>query len=171
MKLFQLFIQRDCAIVVISAREATAGQVAALEIRADDHMTQSFDTAEVLARIRTVLSQGQDIGALASIIVGTVVIDLEQRIVTKRGAEVHLRSKEFTLLAGLATQAGKALTHSHLLKSVWGAAHSNDLEYLRVAARGLRTNDRLILREQKLPRVEVVWPKKRRLKSQPEMMA
>lgn len=116
----------------------TAEKVAALDLGADDYVTKPFDTAEVLARIRTAFRRGQDIGAIAPLTVGSVVIDLEQCIVTKGGAEVHLRPTEFALLAELAKQAGKVLTHPHLLTTVWGAAPANDLEYLRVAARGLR---------------------------------
>jgi len=138
MELIQLFKQRGCAVLVISAREATAEKVAALDLGADDYVTKPFDTAEVLARIRSALRRPEAVGAAAPLTIGSVVIDLERRIVTKAGSEVHLRPKEFALLAELAKQAGKVLTHSHLLTAVWGAAHSNDLEYLRVAARGLR---------------------------------
>lgn len=138
MELIQLFKSPGCAVVVISAREATAEKVAALDLGADDYVTKPFDTDEVLARIRTALRRGEAVGAAAPVTVGSVVIDLERRIVTKAGVEVHLRPKEFALLAELAKQAGKVLTHSHLLTTVWGAAHANDLEYLRVAARGLR---------------------------------
>ena len=138
MELIPLFKQRGCAVLVISAREATAEKVAALDLGADDYVTKPFDTDEVLARIRTALRRGEVVGVQAPLVIGSVVIDLDRRIVTKAGAEVHLRPKEFALLAELAKQAGKVLTHSHLLTTVWGAAHAHDLEYLRVAARGLR---------------------------------
>lgn len=138
MELIPLLKQRGCAVLVISAREATAEKVAALDLGADDYVTKPFDTDEVLARIRTALRRGEVVGVQAPLVIGPVVIDLDRRIVTKAGAEVHLRPKEFALLAALAKQAGKVLTHSYLLTTVWGAAHANDLEYLRVAARGLR---------------------------------
>lgn len=138
MELIPLFKQRGCAVLVISAREATAEKVAALDLGADDYVTKPFDTDEVLARIRTALRRGEVVGVKSPLVIGPVVIDLDRRIVTKAGSEVHLRPKEFALLAELAKQAGKVLTHSHLLTTVWGAAHAHDLEYLRVAARGLR---------------------------------
>jgi two-component system KDP operon response regulator KdpE len=54
------------------------------------------------------------------------------------GAEVHLAPKEFALLAELAINAGKVVTHTQLLRTVWGPGHETDVEYLRVAARGIR---------------------------------
>lgn len=138
LELIQIIKQRGCAVLIISAREATTEKVAALDLGADDYVTKPFDTDEVLARIRTALRRGDGTSAAVPLTVGSVIIDLERRTVTKDGAEVHLRPKEFALLAELAKQAGKVLTHAHLLTAVWGAAHANDLEYLRVAARGLR---------------------------------
>lgn len=138
LELIQLFKRRDCAVLVISAREATQEKVTALDLGADDYVTKPFDTDEVLARIRTALRRGDTAAAVAPIAIGQVVIDLERRLVTKAGTEVHLRPKEFALLAQLAKQPGKVLTHTHLLTAVWGAGHVTDLEYLRVAARGLR---------------------------------
>lgn len=138
LELIQLIKRQNCAVVVISAREATQEKVAALDLGADDYVTKPFDTDEVLARIRTALRRGEAAGGMAPLAVGSVVIDLERRLVSKAGVEVHLRPKEYALLAELAKQPGKVLTHSHLLTAVWGAAHAADLEYLRVAARGLR---------------------------------
>lgn len=138
LELIQLIKRRGCAVLVISAREATQEKVAALDLGADDYVTKPFDTDEVLARIRTALRRGDGGAEQALVEVGAIRIDLERRLVTRHAAEVHLRPKEYALLAELARQPGKVLTHTHLLTAVWGPAHVNDLEYLRVAARGLR---------------------------------
>lgn len=69
---------------------------------------------------------------------GPVSIDLHRRTVRRDGAEVHLSPKEYALLAELAKQTGRVLSHRHLLSAVWGPAHSEQIDYLRVAVRSLR---------------------------------
>ena len=126
-------------VLVVSARDATAQKVAALDNGADDYVTKPFDTDEVLARVRTALRHRAGPELLATTLrFDDVEIDLAARIVRKAGAEVHLAPKEFALLCELARNAGKVVTHTQLLRTVWGVGHETDVEYLRVAARGIR---------------------------------
>lgn len=67
-----------------------------------------------------------------------VTIDLFRRAVSRDGEDVHLTPKEYAVLAELAKQPGRVLTHAHLLKSAWGPAQERQTEYLRVAIRSLR---------------------------------
>ena len=69
---------------------------------------------------------------------GPITIDLYRRSVLRSGAKVHLTPKEYALLAELAKHAGRVLTHSQLLRAVWGPAQESQIEYLRVAVRSLR---------------------------------
>jgi two-component system sensor histidine kinase KdpD len=69
---------------------------------------------------------------------GDITIDLFRRAVTRNGKPVHLTPKEFAVLAELARQRGRVLTHAHLLRSVWGPAQEGQVDYLRVAVRALR---------------------------------
>ncbi len=139
LELVPLIKAKGAALLVISARDATAEKVAALDLGADDYVVKPFDTAEVLARVRTALRQRVRGGSGDPVLsLGSVTIDLAARTVSKGGEAVHLRPKEYDLLAALARQQGKVVTHSALLRSIWGDDHVGDLEYLRVAARGLR---------------------------------
>mgnify|MGYP001600159298 CR=1 FL=1 len=127
------------ALVVVSAREATDQKVAALDLGADDYVTKPFDTEEVLARIRTALRHRAAREMEEPVVrFGEVEVDLTSRIVRKAGEEVHLTPKEFGFLAELCKHPGRVVTHSQLLRSVWGPSHEDDVEYLRVAARGVR---------------------------------
>ncbi|WP_292929391.1 DUF4118 domain-containing protein [Novosphingobium sp. PASSN1] len=72
------------------------------------------------------------------LVFGDVAIDLYRRTVTRRGAAVHLTPKEFAVLAELARNAGRVLTHRYLLRAVWGPAHEENVDYLRVAISALR---------------------------------
>lgn len=139
IELVPIIKTKGSALIVVSAREATQEKVSALDLGADDYVTKPFDTEEVLARVRTALRQRLRAGNEEPILsLGNVVIDLGTRTVTRHGEEVHLRPKEYSFLAELARQQGKVVTHSKLLRTIWGPAHEQDLEYLRVAARGLR---------------------------------
>jgi DNA-binding winged helix-turn-helix (wHTH) protein len=81
------------------------------------------------------LSPGED---QEPIICGPLIIDLFRHAVTRSGTAVHLTPKEFAVLAELARHASRVLTHRHLLRAVWGPAHEDRIDYLRVAIRALR---------------------------------
>lgn len=139
LELIPIIKAAGCSVLIISARDATEQKVTALDLGADDYVTKPFDTEEVLARIRAALRHRLANEAEAPLVrVGDVEIDLAARQVRKGGAEVHLTPKEYAFLAELAKHPGRVVTHRQLLKTIWGAGHENDVEYLRVAARAIR---------------------------------
>jgi two-component system KDP operon response regulator KdpE len=69
---------------------------------------------------------------------GALHLDLVRREVTRAGAEVHLTPTEYKLLVLLAQNAGKVLTHAHILREVWGAGYANQTHYVRVHMAELR---------------------------------
>jgi len=140
LELIALIKSAGSSVLVVSARDATEQKVAALDLGADDYVSKPFDSEELLARIRRVLRQRLPSGtAEQAIHVGDVEIDLTSRSVRKAGAAIHLTPKEYGILAELARNPGRVITHSQLLRAVWGPGHESDVEYLRVAARGIRT--------------------------------
>ncbi len=126
-------------LLVVSAREDVAEKVAALDLGADDYLTKPFDTEELLARIRTALrhrlAQSADQERLA---IGEIEIDLSHRRVLRAGEEVHLSPKEYEVLAELAKRVDRVISHSQLLRTVWGPAHEGRVDYLRIVVRNLR---------------------------------
>src|SRR3954470_295026 len=134
LELIQLFRARTGATVIVaSAREETAEKVAALDLGADDYLTKPFDTEELLARIRAALRHRLSSAATeAKVTIGDVSIDLENRRVTRAGGEVHLSPKEYGVLAQLASKPGRIFGHGQLLRDVWGPAHDDHVEYLRI---------------------------------------
>ncbi len=132
-------LKRQAALIVVSARDQTADKVTALDLGADDFVTKPFDTDELLARIRTSLRHRLASEADAPIIeFGALTIDLVARQVRRGAAELRLTPKEYGFLAELAKHPGRVLTHHQLLRAVWGPAHVDDVEYLRVVVRSLR---------------------------------
>jgi two-component system, OmpR family, KDP operon response regulator KdpE len=139
LELIQLFRAKGAAVIVVSAREDTSEKVAALDLGADDYLTKPFDTEELLARVRTALRHrvaGQ--AGTTKVSAGDVEIDLERRRVRRHGEEVHLSPKEYDVLAELAKRPDRVIGHRQLLRTVWGPAHEEHIDYLRIVVRNLR---------------------------------
>jgi len=126
-------------VIVLSVRSDEKEKVRVLDLGADDYMTKPFGMEELVARVRMALRHRlQQQGEMPVFHSGDLAVDLARRLVTLRGAEVKLSAKEFDLLQCLVKHAGKVLTHQFLLREVWGPAHGEDVQYLRVYVRTLR---------------------------------
>ena len=131
--------QRKTPIIVLSARGRDEDKVAALDLGADDYLTKPFGLGELLARMRVAQRHAHPATAAQPIVeAGALRIDLERRQVFRDDTEVHLTPTEYRLLAVLAREPGKVLTHRHLLEEVWGASHKEQTHYLRVYMAQLR---------------------------------
>lgn len=126
-------------VVVLSARHDEAAKVAALDAGADDYVDKPFGVAELMARLRAGLRRAAaQAGATAVFSAGDLVVDTLAHRVTLRGEPVKLTPKEYDLLYVLARHAGRVVTHQQVLKTVWGPAHAEDAQYLRVFVGRLR---------------------------------
>lgn len=126
-------------IIVLSVRDDESGKVRALDAGADDYVVKPFGIEEMLARVRAAFRhRAQRQGVDPVLRCGELEIDLTRHLVRVRGATLKLSKKEFALLRMLAEHAGKVVTHQQLLVQVWGEAHRQDHEYLRVYMRQLR---------------------------------
>lgn len=128
----------DIPIVVVSVRSSEAEIVNALDAGADDYVTKPFAPAELLARLRVLVRRRGAPEPAPVLTIADLSIDLTARTVTKAESTVHLTRKEFDVLALLARNAGRLLTHQELLRTVWGPAHLGDSHYLRIAVGHLR---------------------------------
>ena len=127
-------------VIVLSARDREDDKVLALDAGADDYLTKPFGTAELLARIRVALrhARGQAQPDDPVITIGPMRIDQARHEVAVDDKPVHLTPIEFRLLALLARQGGKVLTHRQLLHDVWGPRNTHQTHYLRVHMAALR---------------------------------
>lgn len=126
-------------IVVLSARDREAEKIAALDLGADDYVNKPFAIGELMARLRTALRHAtQCAGDVARIASGDLVVDVPAHVVTRAGNPIKLTPKEFELLAILVRNAERVVTHRQILTSVWGPAHTEDVQYLRVFIGQLR---------------------------------
>lgn len=126
-------------IVVLSARDREAEKIAALDLGADDYVNKPFGIGELMARLRAALRHAtHSAGEAARIASGDLVVDIAAHSVTRAGKPVKLTPKEFELLAVLVRNAERVVTHRQILTAVWGPAHTEDLQYLRVFIGQLR---------------------------------
>jgi two-component system KDP operon response regulator KdpE len=126
-------------IIVLSARDRETEKIEALDLGADDYVEKPFGIGELLARVRTALRHREPATiATTRFESDGLVIDTAKRLVTRDGAPVKLTPKEYDLLAHMARHAGLVLTHRQLLLAVWGPAHVEDIQYLRVFVGQLR---------------------------------
>ena len=129
-------------LIVVSAREREEEKVMALDAGADDYVEKPFALAELLARIRASLRRAAAITGPeqpAILRVGALEMDTARRIArVGEGEPLRLTPREWELLLTFARASGRVLTHRHLLTTVWGPAHAEDAQYLRVYVGHLR---------------------------------
>jgi two-component system KDP operon response regulator KdpE len=129
-------VRRDATtpVIVLSARGEERDKVEALDDGADDYLAKPFGMDELHARIRAALrrSLASEVDPAGSVIIGSLRLDPERRLVTVAGAEVHLTPREYELLKVLLANAGRVVTSGRLLRAVWGTAYAQEGHYLHV---------------------------------------
>lgn len=130
--------QAAIPVIVVSARSDVAEKVAALDLGAADYVTKPFDGDELRARLRAALRRPVAMPADAALVHGPIRMVPERHEAELDGRAISLTPREYALLQALVEAGGRILTHAALLERVWGKAHADDVEYLRVAVRALR---------------------------------
>lgn len=130
-------------ILMLSVRDTVEDKVKAFDLGASDFITKPFQLRELVARILAAIRRAEAFDQrrkdLASLLcVGEIELDPASRIAKRAGRQIHLTPKEFKLTYQLMTFAGQPVSHSRLLKSVWGPQHEGDLSYLRTFMHQLR---------------------------------
>lgn len=125
-------------IIILSVRNSEDDIVKALDNGANDYLTKPFRTGELLARIRVAIRQSQGISDNPVLDFGSLSIDIANHTVRKNNELIKLTSTEYSLLALLAKNEGRVLTHQYILKQVWGMGYIEQTQYLRVFIAQLR---------------------------------
>ena len=128
-------------IIILSADGLDQRKVDALDEGANDYVTKPYSTPELLARLRAVLrSTAASRSPIEDgvLVVGDVRVDLARRTVTVGERTVVFTPKEFAFLSLLARYPGRVLTHSAILREVWGPDYGTETQYLRVYAGQIR---------------------------------
>jgi len=125
-------------IIILSVQSTEEDIVKALDNGANDYLIKPFRTGELMARIRLALRKAlmDENNSIAEF--DDLSIDYAARIIKKNGAIIKLTATEYSLLALMAKNEGKVLTHQYLLNQVWGPSYSHESQYLRVFVAQLR---------------------------------
>jgi len=143
-------------VIILSARDRESEKIEALDLGADDYVEKPFGIGELTARLRTALRRrATEAHPESRIEIDGVAMDFERRIVTRDGVPVKLTPKEYELLTILFRNAGRVVTHRQILTAVWGPAHTEDTQYLRVFIGQLRAK---IERDPTAPRIVKTEP-------------
>jgi two-component system KDP operon response regulator KdpE len=125
-------------IIILSVRGSEKDKIAALDLGADDYLTKPFVVGELLARVRAALRRSAKTAGEPSFKTGGLEVDFESRVVKAAGHELQLTPNEYELLKVLVVNAGKVMTHKHLLNAVWGPEYIGEFHMLRVNISNLR---------------------------------
>ncbi|OUP39092.1 response regulator [Olsenella sp. An188] len=130
-------------IIVVSARGEDADKIGALDAGADDYLVKPFSVGELLARVRVALRRAGHEGAEAReggavLSNGALELDFAARVARAGGEELRLTPLEWRVLALLAKNVDRVLTHQYLLEHAWGTGQVGDLASLRVIMASLR---------------------------------
>jgi two-component system KDP operon response regulator KdpE len=127
-------------IIMVTVRDSENDKVHALEAGADDYVTKPFRLRELVARLRAVQRRTQRTDAAEPEVLkaGNLEVDVKRRLLSRGGTPVHLSPKEFDLLVYLMQNRDVPLTHTRLLRALWGPEYGNELEYLRSYVKALR---------------------------------
>jgi two-component system KDP operon response regulator KdpE len=125
-------------IIILSVQSSEDDIVKALDHGANDYLVKPFRTGELVARIRSALRQSTTDENNPQGLFGDLLIDYAARVVKKSNVIIKLTATEYSLLALMARNEGKVLTHQYLLSQVWGPSYKNESQYLRVFVAQLR---------------------------------
>lgn len=141
-------------VLILSVRADEAGKVEALDAGAQDYVVKPFGVKEFLARVRGLLRDRLSEPVPSVLTIGPLRIDAADHSAALDRRPLHLTRREFDLLWMLASHRGRLVTQEMILKAIWGPAHTDDSQYLRVYIRQLRqklgddaTNPRFIMTE------------------------
>lgn len=140
----RLRVITDAPAIMLTARDGDVSKVKGLEWGADDYITKPFSHIELIARVRAVLrrtvagSPEQSRGTYNNE-AASLEINLDSRTVTRHGQTISLAPLEYSLLYHLTNNEGRVMTHQSLLTKVWGQDYLQEVDYLKVYIRRLRT--------------------------------
>lgn len=124
-------------IIILSAKNSEEDIVKALDRGANDYLTKPFRTGELLARIRVANRQNSR-QQEATLVFDNLTIDMAKHLAYKNDEIIKLTSTEYSLLTLMAKNEGRVLTHTYILKEIWGYGYTEQTQYLRVFIAQLR---------------------------------
>ena len=130
--------EKQCPIIMLSAKDSVMDKVNGLQIGADDYIAKPFAIEELLARIEVVFRRQDNLNNYI-VRFKDIVINKSSRIVKRNGNEINLTNKEYELLVILIDNKDKVVTREELLEKIWGYGYEPETNVIDVYIRYLRT--------------------------------
>lgn len=134
----QLRVWSTIPILILTVQDDEKTMIKALDSGADDYITKPFNTGELLARVRVAIRHSLKFDESPVFVNGHLTVDLTSRIVKIRNESIKLTVIEYNLLSLLIRNVGKVLTHSFIIKELWGNPYADNSQTLRVHVAQLR---------------------------------
>jgi len=125
-------------VIVLTVQDTEEAKINMLDAGADDYITKPFNTGELLARIRVALRHSLKLEESPVFSSGHLYVDLSARTVKINGQEIKLTATEYSLLTLFVQHSGKVLTHTFIIKEIWGNPYADNTQILRVHIAQLR---------------------------------
>jgi two-component system KDP operon response regulator KdpE len=125
-------------VIILTVQDDEKTMIKALDSGADDYITKPFNTGELLARVRVAIRHSLKIDETPIFVIGNLCVDLTSRTVKINNEIIRLTVIEYNLLSLLIRNAGKVLTHSFIMKDLWGNPYADNSQTLRVHIAQLR---------------------------------
>ncbi|MBU1225954.1 MAG: response regulator transcription factor [Actinobacteria bacterium] len=130
--------ESDVPVIVVSAKDAEADIVSALELGADDYVTKPYSIRELIARVRAADRRSAAGIGTEVYTLGSATLDAGSLKLQLAGAEHDLPKKEFEVLRLLMERPGRVVSREEFLDRVWGFAWLGDTRTLDQHIRRLR---------------------------------
>ncbi|MEI8047001.1 MAG: response regulator transcription factor [Bacteroidota bacterium] len=134
----QLRVWSTIPILILTVQDDEKTMIKALDSGADDYITKPFNTGELLARVRVAIRHSLKIDESPVFVSGHLTVDLTSRTVKVSDESIKLTVIEYNLLSLLIRNIGKVLTHSFIIKELWGNPYADNSQTLRVHVAQLR---------------------------------
>ena len=127
-------------VIIVSARGSLDDKVQGLELGADDYLPKPFHTAELKARVKSVLRRGRSGGDLV-LTQGNVAVETEKNRVTVGGKELILLKKEYDILFYFLQRPGHMVDKTVLAEAIWGdhADQADNFNFVYAQIKNLRS--------------------------------
>jgi len=126
-------------VMMVSAKSAEYDKVTGLDLGADDYIAKPFGMAELVARVKALLRRSGVKTTPERLQRNELIVDVAKHTVTSGGQNIALTHKEFSLLAYLMENAGRAFTREQLLETVWGYDYEGGTRTVDVHVQTLRS--------------------------------
>ncbi len=151
--------QYNIPIILLTAKSEDTDKILGLNIGADDYITKPFNPIEVIARVKSHLRRYTSLGGMAKrashLVIGSIDLDDEAKIVTVDGETVSLTPSEYNILKLLMENPGRVFSSNQIYEQIWNEDAYGSGSVVAVHIRHLR--EKIEINPSEPRYLKVVW--------------